>query len=95
MLEQEYSLVDIIRDPGLWIYEAFELDSDGHYYLYRYDAGEGVFNRATVPAGAAAVHFHVLKAEDKVPIGGWRPLERKWLPVFRPRLVVDRKSASA
>ena len=95
MREQEYSLIDIVRDPGLWTYEAFELDTDGHYYLFRYDAGEGAFSRATVPAGAAAIHFHALKPEDKVPIGGWRPLERKWFPAFKPRLVVDRRSASA
>jgi hypothetical protein len=95
MREKEYSLIDIIRDPGLWVYEAFELDSHGHYYLYRYDAGEATFSRATVPAGAAGLHFHLLKAQDRVPIGGWLPLERKWLPFLRPRLVVDRKSASA
>ena len=95
MSEKEYNLVDIIRDPGVWIYETFELSAGGHYYLYRYDAGEGIFSRATVPAGAAAIYFHPLKAEEKVPIGGWRPLERTWVPVGRPRLVAVRKSASA
>lgn len=95
MSEKEFLLRDIIRDPGVWIYETFELSPGGHYYLYRYDAREGVFRRATVPAGAAAIHFYPLKPEEKVPIGGWRPLERTWLPVERPRLVAVRKSASA
>jgi len=95
MPEREYSLVDIVRDPGVWVYETYELSSEGHYYLYRYDAGEEVFSRATVPAGAAAVHFYPLGPADKVPIGGWYALERKALPTGRPRLVLKRKSASA
>ena len=95
MTGKEYNLVDIIRDPGIWIYEAFELSADGHYYLYRYDAGAAVFERATVPAGAAAIHFQPLKAADKVPLGGWLPLERISLPVARPRLVSVQDFASA
>lgn len=94
MREQEYRLTDIIRDPGIWVYEAFELSVDGHYYLYRYDAGEGLFSKATVPAGAAAVHFRPLGPDEKVPVGGWRHLERKSFPVFRLRLVAGRTSAS-
>lgn len=87
MADREYSLVDIIRDPGAWVYEALELSQEGHFYLYRYDAGEELFSRATVPAGAASVHFHPLAGSAKVPIGGWVAVERKNLPVFRPRLV--------
>ena len=89
----EYDLVEIVRDPGLWIYEATELSVQGHYYLYRYDAARQVFSRATVPAGAAAIHFHDLKSSDKVPIGGWQHLERTVSPAFRPRLVTARDSA--
>jgi hypothetical protein len=90
----EYSLVEIVRDPGLWIYEANELTADGHYYLYRYDAARQVFSRATVPAGAAAIHFYDLKSYEKVPIDGWQHLERIASPSFRPRLVTARKSAA-
>lgn len=93
MPDQEYSLVDIVRDPGAWVYEAIELSQDGHFYLYRYDAGEEIFSRATVPAGAAGVHFYPLAAAAKVPIGGWFAVERKNLPAFRPRLVVSTPSA--
>jgi hypothetical protein len=95
MSNREYSLVEIIRDPGLWVYEAWELTAGGHYYLYHYDASEGVFYRATVPAGAAAVQFFPLKSNDHVPLSGWRPLEKRKPPPFRPRLVSHRHSVSA
>jgi hypothetical protein len=75
MNEREYSLVEIIRDPKLRVYEASELTVEGHYYLYRYDPGEGLFSRATVPSGAAEPRFAVLGAKDKVPLGGWQVAE--------------------
>jgi hypothetical protein len=93
MTEREYSLLEIIRDPGVWIYEAQELAREGHYYLYRYDSGEGVFYRATVPAGAAAVQFYPLKSTEKVPLGGWYSLERKSHPAFQLKLIEGRKRA--
>ena len=92
---KEFSLVEIIRDPGVWIYEAAELSESGHYYRYRYDSGEGLFYRATVPAGAAAVHFFPLKPTERVPLAGWYAVERKSTAPFRPRLVVSRKRTSA
>lgn len=95
MTDRPYDLIEIIRDPGMWVYEAWELSSGGHYYLYRYDAGEGVFYRATVPAGAAAVQFFPLKSSDNVPLSGWRPIEKRALPPFRPRLVTPQREASA
>jgi hypothetical protein len=49
MREREYSLVEIIRDPRMRVYEASELTVDGHYYLYLYDGETGRFSRATVP----------------------------------------------
>jgi len=94
LAEQELDLIDIILDPGLWVYESHELTPTGHYYLYRYDAAEKTFSRATVPAGAAAIHFHALKTAEKVPIGGWHRLEKKFLLTVRPRLFVARKSES-
>ena len=95
MSSREHDLVEIIRDPGLWVYEAWELTSDGHYYLYRYDASEGIFYRATVPAGAASVQFFPLKSTDHVPLSGWHPLEKRQPPPFRPRLITKRNAASA
>ncbi len=87
MDDQEYSLHEIMRDPGLWIYENFDLSTDGHYYLYRYDAGEETFYRATVPAGATAPHFGPLNPTEKVPIGGWYVVAKKSRAPFRLRLV--------
>lgn len=92
--EREFDLVEIILDPGIWIYESYELTPGGHYYLYRYDAAEQSFTKATVPAGAAALHFRPLKTAEKVPFGGWRRLERKSLPKSRPRLFIARKYPS-
>jgi hypothetical protein len=80
MKEREYSLIEIIRDPRMWVYEASELTSEGHYYLYRYDAGEDQFSRATVPSGAAEPRFMVLGAKDKVPLGGWQVAEARSVP---------------
>ena len=87
MDDQEYNLYEIIRDPGLWIYENFDLSTAGHFYLYRYDAGEETFYRATVPAGATAPHFGPLDPSEKVPIGGWYVVEKKACAPFRLRLV--------
>ena len=80
MKEREYSLIEIIRDPKMWVYEASELTSEGHYYLYRYDAEEDQFSRATVPSGAAEPRFAVLGAKDKVPLGGWQVAEARSAP---------------
>ncbi len=90
MHEREVTLVEIIRNPGPCVYEAYELSIEGHYYLYRYDPAEGVFQRATVPAGAAAVHFRPLPLSEKVPIGGWYIVEKKKPAESRPKLVVAR-----
>ncbi|MGD8372399.1 MAG: hypothetical protein PVG64_02220 [Syntrophobacterales bacterium] len=76
MMEREYTLVEIIRDPRILVCEASELTKDGHYYLYRYDGLEGKFYRATVPSGAAAVKFRNLEATDKIPLGGWQVVEK-------------------
>jgi hypothetical protein len=72
MTEREYSLVEIIRDPRMLVCEASEMKRDGHYYLYRYNGTEGSFYRATVPSGAASVHFQLLQPTAKIPLGGWR-----------------------
>ncbi len=76
MTEREYTLVEIIRDPRMLVCEVSELTRHGHYYLYRYHALEGNFYRATVPSGAAEVHFRVLKATDKIPLDGWQVVEK-------------------
>lgn len=93
--EREFDLVDIILDPGAWIYESYELTATGHYYLYRYDAAEQCFTKATVPAGAAAIHFRLLRAAEKIPLGGWHRVEKTSMPKMRPRLFIARKSSSA
>ena len=80
MRDREYSLVEIIRDPRMWVYEASELTRDGHYYLFRYDGSKGIFYRATVPSGAADIHFHALKATEKIPVQGWQVVERGEFP---------------
>lgn len=91
----EYSLYEIIRDPGLWVYENFELSTDGHFYLYRYDAGEEAFYRATVPGGAAAPHYTPLNPAEKVPVGGWYVVAKKFRAPFRLRLVGKEEASSA
>jgi len=75
MIEREYTLVEMIRDPRILVCETNELTPDGHYYLYRYYGSEGRFYRATVPSGAADKHFHALEATDKIPLGGWQVVE--------------------
>ena len=60
-MKRQYTLVEIIRDPRMMICEASEMTQDGHYYLYRYNATEKKFYRATVPSGAASTHFQVLE----------------------------------
>ena len=72
MTEREYSLMEIIRDPRMLVCEASEITRGGHYYLYQYNSAEGNFYRATVPSGAASVHFQVLESTDKIPLGGWQ-----------------------
>ncbi len=71
MMERQYTLVEIVRDPRMLVCEASEMTRDGHYYLYRYNGTEGKFYRATVPSGAASTHFQVLETTDKIPLGGW------------------------
>lgn len=80
MREKEYTLIGIIRDPGTGIYETFELEREGHYYVYRYDAAEETFYRATVPAGAARTQFFPLPAGGQVPISGWKRVGGKPRP---------------
>jgi hypothetical protein len=94
MNEREYTLLEIIRDPGMWLYEACELTREGHYYLFRYDASQEKFYRATVPEGAAALHFYPLESSDKVPIGGWLAIQKKQTTGSRLRLVESRKPPS-
>ena len=75
MMARKYTLVEIIRDPRMLVCEASELTKDGHYYLYRYNALEAEFYGATVPSGAASIHFRVLKATDRIPLGGWQVIK--------------------
>ena len=75
MTAREYTLVEIFRDPRMLICEASELRQDGHYYLYRYNRQEQNFYRATVPSGAASIHFRVLQETDRIPLGGWQVIE--------------------
>lgn len=91
----EYSLSEIIRDPGLRVYENFEMSSDGHFYLYLYDADEGIFYRATVPGGAAAPHYTSLNPPEKVPLGGWYEVAKKSRAPFRLHLVGKEEASSA
>ena len=79
------SLARAVRDPRGRDYEAEQLDRDGHIYIYRYLAEDGVFLRATMPSGAAAPVFRLLSEEEKVPVGGWIPLAER--PFSRPRVV--------
>ncbi|UCG12235.1 MAG: hypothetical protein JSU72_17310, partial [Deltaproteobacteria bacterium] len=86
-MEGEYTVVEIIRDPRMWVYETNELTRKGHYYLYRFDAAEGIFYRATVPSGAAELHFRILTAADKVPLDGWQVVEQRGFPKGRLQTV--------
>ena len=90
MAEREYTLVEIIRDPRMLICEASELTKDGHYYIYRYNGLVGNFYRATVPSGAADIHFRVLKKTDKIPLGGWQVIEKGKLSKSHLKLVTQK-----
>ena len=90
MSAREYTLVEIIRDPRMLLCEASELTKEGHYYLYRYNGLEGDFSRATVPSGAAEVHFRALKSTDNIPLGGWKVVETGKLSRNHLRLVAQK-----
>ena len=94
MTADEYTLVEIIRDPRMLVCEATELTQDGHYYRYRYYGQEGRFYRATVPSGAASVHFRALKPTDKVPLGGWQLVEKGTFSKEDLQLVTRKKKGS-
>lgn len=94
MADIEYTLVEIIRDPRILVCEASELTRDGHYYLYRYNGFEGNFYRATVPSGAASVHFRLLKATDRIPLGGWKVIEKNKLSKNHLQLVTQKEKRS-
>lgn len=89
MKEREYTVIEIARDPGFWVYEASELEREGHYTLFRYDAAAGLFSRATVPAGAACIHFRPMPFAEagNVPIAGWTAVEKIGALQARPRIV--------
>lgn len=72
----DLTLVEIIRSSNILLCEASELTPDGHYYLYQYNGREGNFYRATIPSGAGYLHFRLLKANDKVPVSGWRTIKK-------------------
>ncbi|MFC1729140.1 hypothetical protein ACFL6I_02275 [candidate division KSB1 bacterium] len=55
-------------------FETEMMDANGHIYIYRYTAENGIFFRATLPSGAAAPVFLPLSNDDKVPVGGWIPV---------------------
>lgn len=90
MTARKYTLVEIVRDPRILVCEASELTKEGHYYLYRYNGLEGNFYRATVPSGAAGIHFRVLKTTDKIPLGGWRVVERSRLSKGHLKVVSEK-----
>ena len=94
MMKGQYTLVEIIRDPRMLVCEASEMTRDGHYYLYRYNATEGKFYRATVPSGAASTHFQVLETNDKIPLGGWHVVVRGEVSKTRLHLVTKQRRHS-
>ena len=94
MMKRQYTLMEIIRDPRMMICEASEITQDGHYYLYRYNATEGKFYRATVPSGAASTHFQVLETTEKIPLGGWHVVVRAELSKSRLHLVTKKRRQS-
>ncbi len=65
------NLISAIQDPEFRDYEALRIEPEGHYYLYRYLAEEGIIIRATVPSGATPPVFRKLKDDAIVPLGGW------------------------
>jgi len=75
MGNRDLTLVEMVRNPRMSLCEASELTRHGHYYIYSYDGMEGSFYRATVPSGAADIHFRILKPSDKIPLGGWTTVE--------------------
>jgi hypothetical protein len=79
MENRAFTLVEMVRDPRMALCEASELTRDGHYYIYRYDGGEGNFYRATVPSGAGDIHFRLLESNEKIPLGGWKMVESNQL----------------
>ena len=95
MLERQYTLVEIIRDPRMLVCEASEMTRDGHYYLYRYNGTEGKFYRATVPSGAASPHFQALEKTEKIPLGGWHVVVRGELSKSRLQVVTKKRQHSA
>ena len=74
--DRDLTLVEIIRDPCILLCEASELTLDGHYYLYQYNGREGNFYRATIPSGAGYLHFRLLRANDKIPLSGWKIIKK-------------------
>ena len=94
MMKRQYTLMEIIRDPGMMICEASEMTQDGHYYLYRNNATEGIFYRATVPSGAASTHFQLLEPTEKIPLGGWHVVVRAELSKSRLHLVTKERRQS-
>lgn len=95
MTEREYTLVEIIRDRTMLLCEASELTKKGHYYLYHYNGLEGSFYRATVPSGAADMHFRALEATEKIPLGGWQVVEKRKSSRSHLQLVKQRERRSA
>ena len=89
MEDQDLTVVEMIHNPRILLCEASEMRGDGHYYLYRYNGQEGNFYRATVPSGAGNIHFELLTANDKIPLGGWRMVERSEIPARYLRLVTE------
>jgi hypothetical protein len=79
MEDRDFTLIEMVRNPRMSLCEASELTRDGHYYIYRYDGVEGKFYRATVPSGAGDVHFRLLEPNEKIPLGGWKMVERNQL----------------
>jgi hypothetical protein len=75
--------------------EGSELTKDEHYYLYRYHALEGKFYRATVASGAGDLHFRVLHATDKIPLGGWNVIARSNPSKSHLQLVTQKEECSA
>ena len=94
MMKRQYTLMEIIRHPRMMICEASEMTQDGHYYLYRYNASEGKFYRATVPSGAASTHFQELEPTEKIPLAGWHVVVRAELSKSRLHLVSKKRRQS-
>lgn len=87
MGNRDLTLVEMVRNPRMSLCEASELTRDGHYYIYRYDGMEGKFYRATVPSGAGDIHFRLLEPNEKIPLGGWKTVEKSDLSDSHLKLV--------